>query len=82
MNIKKVDVVDVLKFDIEGEEFDLFQSFSRMHVIRYLIGEFHQDLCHRTLEEFLTLLPTFEPVRVDHGKKRSFVILKNRYFLV
>lgn len=72
-----VQVIDVLKFDIEGAEFDVFRTFSGLDRVRYLIGEFHPHLCGKTLEEFLALFPQFALVRKSVGQKHSIVFLKN-----
>jgi FkbM family methyltransferase len=49
--------VDLLKFDVEGAEFELFSSFSQWERIGVLIGEIHPDLYGGTADEFFALFP-------------------------
>ena len=49
--------IDLLKFDIEGAEFELFSRFSHWDRIGVMIGEIHPDLYGGTAEQFFALFP-------------------------
>ena len=53
--------IDLLKFDIEGAEFELFSQFQEWDRIGVLIGEVHPDLYGGTVEQFFALFPRHEP---------------------
>lgn len=40
-----LDKIDILKFDIEGSEEEVFTNFGNYKKIRHLFGEIHGDLC-------------------------------------
>ena len=44
--------IDILKFDIEGAEYDTFRRFSLKHAVDQYIGEVHPDLMGHSVEEF------------------------------
>lgn len=67
--------VDVCKFDIEGGEYEVFQTMPGKSRIMWLIGELHPSLFHHSKQEFLALLPEFELVEERPGE---VVVLKNR----
>lgn len=48
---------DVIKFDIEGAEFEVFETDKISAGAAVLIGEIHPDLAKRSLDEFRTLFP-------------------------
>lgn len=47
--------VDLVKFDIEGAEYDLFKNVAEQTCIKHLTGEIHEDLMNQTKEDFLAL---------------------------
>lgn len=49
--------IDLLKFDIEGAEFELFANFRDWERIGVMIGEVHPDLFKATPEQFFALFP-------------------------
>lgn len=55
-----LDRVDVLKFDIEGGEEELFQSSEDRKRIGRVIGEVHLDILSTTTEKFAALFPEFD----------------------
>lgn len=57
--------VDVVKFDIEGAELEVFSRFDDWSRIGVLIGEVHPDLYRGTLEQLLDAFPRHE-ARVLH----------------
>ena len=52
--------VDILKFDIEGAEYEVFQSFNKIDKVKLLIGEVHPNLFKASVDDFLRLLPKFK----------------------
>lgn len=51
--------VDLIKFDVEGAEWEMFQG-ADLRPVKTLIGEYHEDLVGKTVAEFLTLFPDFQ----------------------
>jgi FkbM family methyltransferase len=56
----KVEHIDVLKFDVEGAEEDVFHDSSVLSRIDVLVGEVHKDLLHMSPDKFLALFADFE----------------------
>ena len=50
--------VDLLKFDVEGSEFDVLRSCERHAQVPILVGELHEQRMGASLEEFTRLFPT------------------------
>lgn len=42
----KLNKIDILKFDIEGSEEQVFSAFTNFDLVRVLFGEIHGDLCN------------------------------------
>ncbi len=57
LNEEKISNVDLVKFDVEGEEFAIFEKFGDLGKIKQLIGEIHEDISGKTLEEFKGYFP-------------------------
>lgn len=57
-----IDTIDVMKFDIEGAEYDLFESFSRLDRVSWYVGEVHPHVFKKTIESFLELFKGYEIV--------------------
>lgn len=55
-----IERVDILKFDIEGSEYDVFSYFKSMDKVRYIVGELHPPLFKKSAEDFMKLWPDFE----------------------
>jgi FkbM family methyltransferase len=49
--------IDLLKFDIEGAELELFSGFREWERIGVMIGEVHPDLFGASAEQFFSLFP-------------------------
>lgn len=74
-NIKEV---DILKFDVEGAEFEIFQKPDFLKKTKYLIGEIHEDISGKNLDDFLSSVNGFTVVKkVQTFPKRYIVHLKN-----
>ena len=55
--------IDLLKFDIEGSEYNVFKAFKGLDKVDYVIGEVHLDLIPVSREEFLSIF-----------KRRGFIL--------
>lgn len=66
-----VERIDLLKFDVEGAEVEIFSSFAGFHAVRAVVGELHPYLWQGDEEErLLTILKKHYAVivRREHGK--------------
>jgi FkbM family methyltransferase len=75
----RITEIDLLKFDVEGAERGIFESFDTRR-INALVGEFHSDLANMTLDEFKAIFPhhDFEfrqvsPIRYMVFAKRKYI---------
>jgi hypothetical protein len=59
MEEQGIDTVDVLKFDVEGAELDVFRASTSLERISTLVGEVHEDLMPGTWSEFAALFSRF-----------------------
>ena len=69
--------IDILKFDIEGGESELFSDLRPDEVADMIIGEFHRDLTNLDLESFLKLFENFE-VHIEGNQTSEKCIIKAR----
>lgn len=67
--------VDLLKFDIEGAEQQVFSGFHDWERIGVLVGEVHPDLYGGSLDEFLALFPRHTVTVVSRSGPRAVVRL-------
>lgn len=76
--IKKcaVDRIDILKFDIEGAEYNLFQDFDSFEKVGYITGEVHEDLMGVPAETLFTLLRKYFELQITPGGKAGRYIVK------
>lgn len=65
---------DIVKFDVEGEEYRMFSNVKEIPV-EALVGEVHYDLMEATREEFTALFPDFRMEELRISKNRSIVYL-------
>lgn len=65
---------DLIKFDIEGAEFDVFQAAAAQAEGAVLLGELHPDLAGRSFEEFCALLPGHRFTRIGVGHSGRSVV--------
>jgi len=63
--------IDLLKLDVEGAEYDVLASCTRLEDVRAIAGELHPGLVSRTPEEFFALLDGFE-ISVDRFSDASW----------
>jgi hypothetical protein len=63
IQVAGVDTIDLLKFDVEGAEGEIFTSATQLDRVRSLSGEVHGDLCDA--EAVITTIENnFEEVEV------------------
>lgn len=67
--------IDVIKFDIEGGEYDVFISAEATALPAALIGEVHYDLMKKSKEDFLRLFPAYTCEERPLGDRRAILIL-------
>jgi FkbM family methyltransferase len=60
LEFQRIEQVDIIKFDIEGAEFDLFRDYNPAELAQSYIGELHFDLSDVTQEEFAARFTDFE----------------------
>jgi FkbM family methyltransferase len=68
-----IDKVDLLKFDIEGVEYDVFKNFKNLDKINNIIGEVHLDLIKTSKEEFLDIFNGFSIDLKQISSKRYLI---------
>lgn len=68
--------VDLLKFDIEGAEYDLFAASTRVPQCPLYIGEVHYDLMNKSREDFVSLFPGYSHEERPVGNQRSIMTLR------
>lgn len=78
LNELDVQRVDLLKFDIEGAEFSVFEHFSSFKKINRMIGEFHEDLSGRSLNAFSSLFPDFQIKESKRIQQKRYVLYMER----
>jgi len=74
MEDEGIDQIDLVKFDVEGAEFDIFFAPSSLPKIKCFLGEVHEDIAGKTVENFLALFPG----RTVWQKKQT---MKKRYIV-
>lgn len=77
-------LIDILKVDIEGGEFQAFSSFKSLDKVRYIFVEVHPSLTGKTVEDFLRLCPGFaliETTKNVYTSKTVILKLLNRKYL-
>jgi len=51
--------IDLIKFDVEGAEYDVFKNFKNICLVNNVIGELHLDLIKESKENFVDLFKNF-----------------------
>jgi FkbM family methyltransferase len=70
LNELRLDRVDLLKFNIEGAEFSLFQNFRSLSRVGTCVGEYHEDLAGHPVNEFMRFFSE-RPIEVrEHSPRR------------
>lgn len=74
-----LDQIDLIKFDIEGAEMQVFDSFSRLASVQYYIGEFHKDGQAWRPEDFVALFKASHHVTITEvGLDRYRIVASKR----
>ncbi len=68
-----VEEIDLLKFDIEGAEYEAFENFRNMAKVRRFIGELHLDLAGEDKERFTGLFKRFRVSTKQIARTRYIV---------
>lgn len=68
INEFKIKEIDLLKFDIEGAEFNVFNNFQNLNIIKNMIGELHLDLMNQGKEDFFRIFKDFK-VNIKNSSK-------------
>lgn len=78
MDQEKIFNVDLIKFDVEGSEMEIFKDFKRREMISCYIGEVHLDLMGVALESFLSLFHDYksEVKEISKGRRYSVCLTK------
>ncbi|MDD3284439.1 MAG: FkbM family methyltransferase [Patescibacteria group bacterium] len=71
-----IDFVDILKFDVEGAEFEIFQNIKSINSICEIIGEFHADLTGKSINDFMALFDKSRNISLrEIRKEQRYIIL-------
>lgn len=72
-----ISTLDLLKYDIEGAEYEVLRAFTGIKRVRYMLGEVHTDLIGVPAEEFLNLLRDngFDYESKGMGKSNRFSVV-------
>jgi FkbM family methyltransferase len=65
MRTYEIPRIDLLKFDIEGAEYQVFRNFKNLSNVDFLIGETHKELFGKDIPEFLSLFQGFDAILRD-----------------
>lgn len=71
------DGVDLLKFDVEGAEFEIFESFHQIQKVKTVIGELHTDLSG-SLTKFIHLFSKHHDVNCTPIAEQRYTIMAVR----
>lgn len=70
----ELDGVDLLKFDIEGAEFPIFSDKEATICSKAYIGEVHEDLAEKTIEEFKGFFEGRKIIVEQLNNKKRYVV--------
>lgn len=70
LNIEKI---DLLKFDVEGFEYNVFSAFTKQNKVDYFIGEIHLDLMKENLNQFTDLFVNYK-IDLHKNSEKRFVL--------
>ncbi|HVS79884.1 MAG TPA: FkbM family methyltransferase [Candidatus Paceibacterota bacterium] len=71
-------VIDLIKFDIEGAEFEVLSASKEKSQVAYMVGELHLDLIEGSLENFLAQFSDFKVSLKKNSSQRYAVYMKNK----
>ncbi len=67
---QEIKKIDLIKFDVEGGEFQIFSSFKKLDNIPMLIGELHLDLIPVKEDVFMEIFKSFVVQKVKISSQR------------
>jgi len=76
--------IDLLKFDIEGGEYDMLAHFSSLNNVKKIVGEVHKDLMPVKVYEFMSLFEASHNLILgsealaDDRQRKSIVFLESK----
>lgn len=70
LNMEKI---DLLKFDVEGFEYNVFSTFTKWNKVNYFIGEVHLDLMKESLNQFTDLFINYK-IDLHKNSEKRFVL--------
>jgi len=74
----RIGLIDILKFDIEGAEFDAFPASPRtLRETRIAMGEVHPDIGNRFADDFIKLFAGYK-VEIIPKEKKRFILKASR----
>lgn len=66
----EIPTIDILKYNVEGAEWQIFSTWTPSRV-RYLIGEFHPDLCGHSFEDFVNYFASSHQIVADSVSRKG-----------
>lgn len=73
MEERGIEQIDLLKFNIEGAEKEVFSAFQNINRVKYLIGEVHEDIGGCQVDELMDVLKDHTVRREKRGPERYMV---------
>lgn len=70
LNLEKIDII---KYDVEGAELDIFQNFEKLSLVGRLIGELHLGLTEGSKEDFLSIFKNFSNKEIQLNKDKFII---------
>lgn len=72
--------VDLLKFNIEGAELDVFRNFTRKGLVRTYIGQVHSDLFNGEIGDMIALFGDHDvEIRKERGPHRCQIVARRKH---
>lgn len=80
LSTHNINHIDLLKFDVEGSEYKLFQGLKEKSKVSYVAGELHKDLIPEGFDEFMSEFTLdFDIIKggdlINNDAKRKPVVL-------
>lgn len=76
--INKFGTPDIIKFDIEGSEYDVFKK-ANLNGVKWLVGKYHTVIIKKPVEDFLKFFPNYKVIKNDEYKSYvRWLILKRK----
>lgn len=69
----RVSHIDLVKFDIEGAEYAVFSTSKKLHLIKHVVGELHEDLMQATKDDFIRLFTHITITCIQANKQYRYI---------